>query len=83
MKDVTATYAKACGKHSEKEISTEKYSKSLKKKDSSIVGTPKWADRNRKNQTREDEDSDDEFFRVRKYRFKNYEQLCWIKKIYI
>ena len=64
VKDVTATYTKARGKHGQKETSTEKYSKALKKKFISIVGTPKWADLARKSRREEDEDSDDEFFRV-------------------
>ena len=63
MKDVTATFKKAKGKHGEKETSTENYSKALKKKFVSIVGTPKWADVDRINKKKDGDDSDDEFFR--------------------
>ncbi len=63
MKDVTATYTKAVGKHGEKETSTEKYSRALKRKFVSLMGTPSWADLDKKN--KEDSDSDEEFFRVR------------------
>jgi hypothetical protein len=62
VKDVTATYTKAVGKHGNKETSDEKYSKALKKKYLSIVGTPKWADLDQDGAG--GDDSDDEFFRV-------------------
>ena len=61
MKDKTATYNKAVGKHGRKETSTENYADSLRKKFSSLVDTPKWADLDHQVQ---DGDSDDEFFRV-------------------
>ncbi len=64
MKDVTATYTKAVGKHGLKETSTESYSKSLKRKYVSMVGTPSWADLDRNKKSRGDADSDEEFFRV-------------------
>ena len=63
VKDVTATYSKAKGKHGAKETSEELYSKAVKKKFVSIVGTPKWADLDAKKIR--DEDSDEEYFRVR------------------
>jgi hypothetical protein len=59
-------YSKARGKHGMKETSTEKYSKSLKRKFQSLMGTPKWADLDQKKIAKDDEDSDDEFFRVRR-----------------
>jgi len=59
VKDVTATYNKAKGKHGEKETSTENYGKSLTRKFKSVVGDPAWASLDRK----EDADSDEEFFR--------------------
>jgi len=59
VKDVTATYKKAVGKHGAKETSIEQYGKSLARKFRSVVGEPAWADLDK-----EDEgDSDDEFFR--------------------
>ena len=61
MKNKTAEYNKAIGKHGRKETSTENYADSLRKKFSSLVDTPKWADLDHK---KEDADSDDEFFRV-------------------
>ena len=61
MKNKTAEYNKAIGKHARKETSTENYADSLRKKFSSLVDTPKWADLDHK---KEDADSDDEFFRV-------------------
>jgi hypothetical protein len=62
VKDKTAEYNKAIGKHGRKETSTDNYADSLRKKFSSLVDTPKWADLD----YRKDEgDSDDEFFRVR------------------
>jgi len=59
VKDVTANYSKAIGKHGAKETSIEQYGKSLTRKFRSVVGEPGWADLDK-----EDEgDSDDEFFR--------------------
>lgn len=60
VKDVTATYKKAIGKHGSKETSTENYANQLRKNFKSMCDTPKWADL--ENQ-KKDEDSDDEFFR--------------------
>ena len=59
VKDVTATFNKAIGKHGEKETSTEQYGKSLSRKFKSVVGEPAWASLDRN----EDADSDEEFFR--------------------
>jgi len=59
VKDVTATFNKAVGKHGEKETSTEQYGKSLSRKFKSVVGEPAWASLDRN----EDADSDEEFFR--------------------
>lgn len=64
VKEVAATYAKAHGKHGSKDTSTDNYSNFIRKKYLSIVGTPKWADLSVKRE-QDDEDSDDEFFRVR------------------
>ena len=64
VKDVAATFSKAKGKHGRKEESTEKYAKTLKKKFLSIVGAPAWADLSRNAKQKEQDDSDDEFFRV-------------------
>jgi len=59
VKDVTATFNKAVGKHGEKETSNEHYGKSLSRKFKSVVGEPAWASLDRN----EDADSDEEFFR--------------------
>ena len=59
VKDVTATYNKAVGKHGEKETSIEQYGKSLTRKFKSVVGEPAWASLDKD----EDADSDDEFLR--------------------
>jgi len=59
VKDVTATYKKAVGKHGQQETSTEQYRKHVARKFKSVVGEPAWANLDRG----EDEDSDDEFFR--------------------
>jgi hypothetical protein len=59
VKDVTATFSKAVGKHGEKETSIEQYGKSLSRKFKSVVGEPAWASLDKN----EDADSDDEFFR--------------------
>jgi len=59
VKDVTATYNKAVGKHGAKEISIEQYGKSLSRKFKSVVGEPAWASLDKK----EDVDSDEEFLR--------------------
>jgi len=59
VKDVTASYNKAVGKHGEKETSTEQYGKSLSRKFKSVVGEPAWASLDKK----EDADSDEEFLR--------------------
>jgi len=61
VKDVTASYAKAKGKHGAKETSTQNYADTIRKNFSSMVDTPKWADLNRGRGS--DDDSDDEFFR--------------------
>jgi hypothetical protein len=61
VKDKTAEYTRAIGKHGRKETSTENYADSLRKKFASLVDTPKWADLDHQ---KEDGDSDDEFFRV-------------------
>ena len=63
VKDKTASYTKAIGKHGRKETSTENYAESLRKKFSSLVDTPKWADLD--HQRDEGGDSDDDFFRVK------------------
>ncbi len=62
VQDKTATYQIAIGKHGKKEFSKENYAKSLRKQFSTLTDTPKWADLN----TKALEDSDDEFFRVRR-----------------
>eukprot|EP00092_Neocalanus_flemingeri_P072346 GFUD01089066.1.p1 GENE.GFUD01089066.1~~GFUD01089066.1.p1 ORF type:complete len:540 (-),score=211.34 GFUD01089066.1:36-1655(-) len=59
VKDVTATFTKAVGKHGEKETSIEQYGRSLSRKFKSVVGEPTWASLDKK----EDEDSDEEFLR--------------------
>jgi len=59
VKDVTATYKKAVGKHGEAETSDEQYRRAVSRKFRSVVGVPAWAKLDRG----EDEDSDDEFFR--------------------
>jgi len=59
VKDVTATFSKAVGKHGEKETSIEHYGKSLSRKFKSVVGEPAWASLDKK----EDADSDEEFLR--------------------
>ena len=59
VKDVTATYKKAVGKHGEAETSEEQYRRAVSRKFRSVVGEPSWAKLDRG----EDEDSDDEFFR--------------------
>jgi len=59
VKDVTATYKKAIGKHGQQETSTEQYKKAVSRKFKSVVGDPAWASLDKG----EDEDSDDEFFR--------------------
>ncbi len=66
VKDVTATYTRAPGKHGAKETSEEKYSKALKRKFLSLVGTPAWADLDRSEKKRKggDEEEDEKFFRV-------------------
>lgn len=66
VKDVAATYQKAKGKHGTKDTSTQEYSEFLEKKYLSFVGTPKWAEVPGPDENQEDEDSDDEFLRVRK-----------------
>ncbi len=63
VKDVVANYKKAKGKHGQKETSNENYSEFLRKKFTSLVDTPKWADLDRDRD--EGDDSDDEFFRVK------------------
>lgn len=60
VKDITATYAKAKGKHGKKETSTDNYALSLRKQFTNLMDRPKWADLQAAFQ---DEDSDDEFFR--------------------
>ena len=64
VRDVVATYDKAPGQHGPRETSDLAYTKELKKKFVSIVGTPAWADLDRRK--KKGEDSDDEFFRVRR-----------------
>ena len=59
VKDVTATYKKAVGKHGSAEVSEEQYKRAVSRKFRSVVGEPAWAKLDRG----EDEDSDDEFFR--------------------
>jgi len=77
VKDVVATYKKAPGKHGQKATSDEKYSDFLRRKFTSLVDTPKWADLD--NGKNEEDDSDDEFFKVRtivgilSHFFKQYE----------
>ena len=61
VKDVTAGYTKAIGKHGRKETSTENYAQSLRKNFSNLMDRPKWA--NLQLQKDSEEDSDDEFFR--------------------
>ena len=61
VKDVTASYTKAVGKHGRKETSTENYAQSLRKNFSNLMDRPKWA--NLQLQKDSEEDSDDEFFR--------------------
>ena len=61
VKDVTASYTKAIGKHGRKETSTENYAQSLRKNFSNLMDRPKWA--NLQLQKDSEEDSDDEFFR--------------------
>ena len=61
VKDVTAGYTKAVGKHGRKETSTENYAQSLRKNFSNLMDRPKWA--NLQLQKDSEEDSDDEFFR--------------------
>ena len=61
VKDVTANYTKAVGKHGRKETSTENYAQSLRKNFSNLMDRPKWA--NLQLQKDSEEDSDDEFFR--------------------
>lgn len=61
VRDVTANYTKAVGKHGSKETSTEQYSSALQKKFMATFGNPKWADLDR---APKDSDSDDELFRV-------------------
>ena len=63
VKDVAATFSKAKGKHGQKDTSTENYAKSLRKKFTSFMDTPSWADL-KGFKSKEEEDSDDEFFRV-------------------
>ena len=63
VQDVVASYAKAKGKHGAKEASSESYADSIRKKFMTMVDTPKWADLGRTRGS--EEDSDDEFFRVR------------------
>ena len=60
MKDVTATYTKAIGKHGKKEASNENYAQNLRKQFSNLMDRPKWANLELQ---KESEDSDDEFFR--------------------
>ena len=60
MKDVTATYTKAIGKHGKKETSNENYAQNLRKQFSNLMDRPKWANLELQ---KESEDSDDEFFR--------------------
>ena len=64
VQDVVASYAKAKGKHGAKEVSAENYADSIRKKFLTMVDTPKWADLGRSKGS--GDDSDDEFFRVRK-----------------
>ena len=64
VKDKTAEYTRAIGKHGRKETSSENYADSLRKKFSSLVDTPKWADLDHR---KEEGDSDDEFFRVNNF----------------
>ena len=63
VKDVAATFSKAKGKHGQKDTSTENYAKSLRKKFTSFMDTPSWADL-KGFKSKDEEDSDDEFFRV-------------------
>ena len=58
VKDVTATYNKAAGRHGEQETSTEQYQKAVTRKFKAVVGDPAWASLDR-----EEGDSDEEFFR--------------------
>ena len=60
VKDKTATYQKAVGKHGRKEFSEENYAQTLRKQFTSLNDTPNWADLD----ARSPRDSDDEFFRV-------------------
>ncbi len=63
---MTATYTRAPGKHGAKETSEEKYSKALKRKFLSLVGTPSWADLDGKKKRKGlgAEEADEAFFRV-------------------
>ena len=58
VKDVTATFSKAVGRHGEQESSTEQYQKAVTRKFKAVVGEPGWASLDR-----EEGDSDEEFFR--------------------
>lgn len=60
VKDVTATYTKAPGKHGLKETSEASYAAALRGKFASIVGAPKWAELDRRDGGY---DSDEEFFK--------------------
>lgn len=61
VKDVTATFQKAKGKHGRKETSTDNYALSLRKQFTNLMDRPKWADLAALQN--DAEDSDDEFFR--------------------
>ena len=73
VQDVVASYAKAKGKHGAKEVSAENYADSIRKKFLTMVDTPKWADLGRSKGS--GDDSDDEFFRVRKIFSTLFRQL--------
>jgi len=62
VKDVAGNYDRAPGNHGTKDTSTQLYSQAVKKKFTSLVGTPAWADLHKKDEAEEEMDSDDEFF---------------------
>ena len=63
VRDVAGTFTKAKGKHGGKDVSSENYAQSLRRKFKALKDIPKWADFELQKKNAEEEDSDDEFFR--------------------